>query len=178
MAKQGPKTDMIGCVVEVDQITFQYKVKQGEEWQVVEELKLDCNAVPDQLVDGDGFASMRAYGIRAFISDRTSQLRSDSIPKTETMAAMREVYEMLCQGLYRTKRSAGKKTSDLDLLAQAVADLKGLALEVATATVKALSKEKLDALRSNKQVADRVLELRKAVAAAEAVDLDDLLGDL
>lgn len=176
MAKQGTKTEMLKCVVGVDTVTFQHVKRTGEEWAVEQEMIIDCNSIPDKLEDGDSFASMKAYGIRAFLSDRTSQFREFGI--ASTMAEMGAVYLQLRSGVYRAKRKAAGK-SDLDLLAQAVANVKGLTFEVAKASVKALDKDRQDRLRKAPAIAEALAELAKATAQAETVELDDLFeGDL
>jgi hypothetical protein len=171
MAKVGTKTEMLRCNVGAEKLVFQHVERENEEWVVVAELEMACANVPDRLEDGDGFASMKAYGIRAFVSDRTSQFRSYGI--AHTMEEMQAVYNMLCSGVYRAKRKAGAG-NDLDLMAQAIADLKGVSIDRAKATVKALSKEQQASVRSNKEVAAKMLELRVEVDNAEVVDLGDL----
>lgn len=174
MAKQGSKTEMLKCIVTDKSVTFQHVKRAGDDWEVFEEMEVQCASVPDVLVDGDGFASMKAYGIRAFLSDRTSQFREYGIK--HTMQEMQQVAAMLQNGVYRAKRKASA-VSDLDLLAQAIAAIKGLSLEVAKASVKALDKERQDKLRSQPAVAAKMAELRSAVAEAETVELDDLFGE-
>lgn len=174
MAKQGTKTEMLKCVVTAETVTFQHVKRDGDNWAVADELNIACASVPDKLEDGDGFASMKAYGIRAFLSDRTSQFREHGIPAT--LAEMRAVYDMLCHGVYRTKRSAGKKVNDRDIVAQAIAALKKVSMEVATASVKQLTAEQFESLKVNPAVAAKVKELKAAVADAEVVDLDDLFA--
>ena len=173
MAKQGTKTEMLRCVVLEHAVTFEHVKRNGDNWEVVDSLVIDCNAVPSRLEDGDGFASMKAYGIRAFLSDRTSQFREYGISKT--LESMGEVYDQLKAGIYRTKRKATGK-SDLDLLAQAVANVKGLTFEVAKASVKALDKDRQDRLRKAPAIAEALAELAKATAQAETVELDDLFA--
>jgi hypothetical protein len=175
MAKQGTKTEMLKCVVGEALVTFQHVRRDGEEWKVVSELAIDCDAVPNRLEDGEGYASMKAYGIRAFLSDRTSQFREFGI--AGTLAEMSNVYEALKNGVYRTKRKSGGTKSDLDLLAQAVASVKGLTFEVAKASVKALDKERQDRLRKAPAIAEALAALAKATAAADTVELDDLFGE-
>ena len=174
MAKQGTKTEMLKCVVTVDTVTFQHVKRNGEEWQVAGELAIDCKSVPDKLEDRDGFASMKAYGIRAFLSDRTSQFREHGIQTT--LAEMGAVYLQLRSGIYRTKRSSSKKVNDRDIVAQAIAALKKVSMEVATASVKQLTAEQFESLKANPAVAAKVKELKAAVADAEVVDLDDLFA--
>lgn len=174
MAKQGTKTEMLKCVVTADTVTFQHVKRDGEEWKTVGELAIDCAAVPERLEDGETFASMKAYGIRAFLSDRTSQFREHGIQAT--LQEMAAVAEMLKSGVYRTKRSAGKKVNDRDVVAQAIAALKKVTMEVATASVKQLTAEQFESLKANPAVMAKVKELKAAVADAEVVDLDDLFA--
>lgn len=171
MAKQGTKTEMLRCKVTVDAVVFEHVKRDGEEWKVVDSLAVECANIPDKLEDGDSFASMKAYGIRAFLSDRTSQFREFGI--SSTLKEMTAVAEQLAAGVYRSKRKA-KKGNDIDLLARAVAELKQISIEVATATVKQLSAEKLAMLLANASVAEKMAEIKLATAQADAVELDDL----
>jgi hypothetical protein len=174
MAKEGVKTKQLRCTVNVDDIIFTHEVRVNGEWAVQEKLCFDVNAIPERLVNGDSYASMKAYGVRAFISDRTSQFREFGIPAT--MAGMREVYDLLLSGQYNAKRKVAGALN-LDKVAEALAELKGISQAKALASLMALTKEKRIEVAANEKVVAIMERLAMDVMDADVVDLDDLYGD-
>lgn len=178
MASKNFPNDRIVCNVEADQITFvwQKKVIEGtsETWQQQADLNIQCNEVADRLENGDSFASMKAYGIRAFLSDRSSDYRK--FGPEETMKAMASIYaETLAVGVYKAKRVTGGKAGGIDpLLVGAVAKLKKISDLQAMAALKAYSKDQREAIAKNPKVVDLMAELRAQAAQAETADLGDL----
>lgn len=178
MASKLFPNDRIVCNVLFDTVTFirQAKEIQGQEekWADQESFAIECAKVPDQLENGDEIASMKAYGIRAFLSDRSSDFRKHG--PAETMKAMREIYEAtLAVGIYKAKRATSAKAGSIDpLLVGAVAKLKKLSDLQAMAALKAYSKEQRDGIAKNPKIVELIVELRKATAEADTADLGDL----
>ena len=179
MATKRFPNDRITCEVLPQAVIFKHEVKavaNGEEvWQESSRFEIDCAAVSDKLENGDSFASMKAYGIRAFLLDRTSQFRE--FGPAVCMDRIREHFnDTLALGVYKAKRAASAPKGALDpLLAQAVADVKGIPLDQALASLKALTPEQRKQISSNAKIAERMAALRQETAEADIVSLDDLL---
>lgn len=169
------KNETLVCEVNVDSITFKHMERNSAgEFQVVGSASFACSSVPDMLENGDSFASMKAYGIRAFLNDRSSDFRKHGI--SAYMGAMQDVYDnLLVKGLYKAKRT-GKAPSVDTLLIQAIAQLKGISAAQAEVSVKALTKEQRAKLAANPAVANLMKELAQVKREAEATNLDDLLS--
>jgi hypothetical protein len=179
MATKRFPNDRITCEVLPQAVIFKHESKavaNGEEvWQENSRFEIDCAAVSDKLENGDSFASMKAYGIRAFLLDRTSQFREFG-PAVCMQRIQEHFSETLAVGVYKAKRAASVKAGSLDpLLAQAVAELKGLPVEQALASLKALTPDQRKQIASNARIAERMAALRQETAEADIVDLGDLL---
>ena len=179
MANKRFPNDRITCEVLPQAVVFKHESKavaNGEEvWQEASRFEIACDSVSDKLENGDGFASMKAYGIRAFLLDRTSQFRE--FGPAVCMERIREHFnETLAVGIYKAKRAATAKAGSLDpLLAQAVSDVKGIALDQALASLKALTPDQRKQIAANAKIAERIATLRQETAEADVVDLGDLL---
>lgn len=179
MATKRFPNDRITCEVLPQAVTFKHEVKaiaNGEEtWQENSRFEIACDSVSDKLENGDSFASMKAYGIRAFLLDRTSQFREFG-PAVCMQRIQEHFNETLAVGVYKAKRAVSAKAGSLDpLLAQAVSDVKGIALDQALASLKALTPDQRKQIASNAKIAERMAALRQETAEADIVSLDDLL---
>ena len=179
MATKRFPNDRITCEVTPELVVFKHEKKaiaNGDEiWQESDRFSIECSSVADKLENGDGFASMKAYGIRAFLLDRTSQFRE--FGPVECLRRIEEHYqETLAVGIYKAKRATAAPKGSIDpLLAQAVAELKGLPVEQALASLKALTPDQRKQIASNAKIAERVALLHQETAEADIVDLGDLL---
>lgn len=179
MATKRFPNDRITCEVTPQAVTFKHEVKAiangNETWQEVSRFEIPCDSVSDKLENGDSFASMKAYGIRAFLLDRTSQFRE--FGPAVCMERIQEHFnDTLAVDVYKARRAAAAKAGSLDpLLAQAVAELKGLPVEQALASLKALTPDQRKQIASNAKIAERMAALRQETADADIVDLGDLL---
>lgn len=179
MATKRFPNDRITCEVTPEAVCFKHEskvVSNGEEnWQMQSVFEIMLSSVADRLENGDGFASMKAYGIRAFLLDRTSQFRE--FGPAVCMERIREHFnETLAVGIYKAKRAASAPKGALDpLLAQAVSDVKGIALDQALASLKALTPDQRKQIASNAKIAAALAVLRQETAEADVVDLADLL---
>lgn len=179
MATKRFPNDRITCEVTPEMVIFKHEKKvvdkDQEVWQEADRFSIECDTVPEKLENGDSFASMKAYGIRAFLLDRTSQFRE--FGPVECLRRIQEHYlETLAVGIYKAKRATAAPKGSIDpLLAQAVAELKGLPVEQALASLKALTPDQRKQIASNAKIAERMATLRQETAEADVVDLGDLL---
>lgn len=175
MSKLRLAYDLINTVVNVALV----QVAEDESETVLKQFALDAAEYPESFTTGDEAVtkSLAGYGLQKLIQDRTSQVSGDVEKKFEAMLAEGE---RLKGGEWRAavERSAGGATPKADpILAQAVAELQGLTIPVATAALAAMDKEKLAKLRANDRVKAVVDRIREESKAAATVDLGDLLGD-
>lgn len=172
--KMATKNEMLDCVVGSTDIRFEHKVRdENGDFKVVDSIGFDLDTIPEQLVNGDGYASMKAYGTRAFLMDRSSDSRKYGIPAY--MEQMQHVFDTTLKlGLYKAKKAS--KAGGIDpLLVQAIASLKSIELNAAEVSIRALSKEQRELLSTNAKVKELMVELATDRATAEGVDLDDLM---
>lgn len=169
------KIEMLKCDLTVDTVTFTHMVRDGEEFKPSETtapLVINCGEVAESLINGEGFASMKAYGIRAFLNDRASDYRKYGIEAY--MDQMVEVFNTtLAHGLFKAKRAGKAKGLDTMLIA-AIAELKGLEYAVAESSLRKLTPEQLEVVTANPTVKAALAELAAKRAKAETVDLSDM----
>lgn len=147
---------------------------------IVGQIVANVDEVPDVFQTAGGESkSVKAYGINSLLQDRSSQAKGAA----EKFAYMQNEWNRLCtEGALwsEAKESSPKapKAARVDsLLAQAVAELKGLSVSVATAMLGKLDKEQLAKIASNEAVKAKVEELRaEAAEQADELSLEDLLG--
>lgn len=156
-----------------------------EEADVLKQAEFDSAQWPVAFVAGESTKTLAAYGLSKLLQDRTSQEKESPQAKFEAMLA--EAARLTtpdADGVYfwreaATRGATGSRgTRAIDsLLAQAIANLKSVSVLDASAALKAMDKDKLDALRSNAAVAAELERLKAEAKAADAsgVDLSDLL---
>ncbi len=152
---------------------------------IVKQAEFDSAQWPSAFISGEGTKTLAAYGLSKLLQDRTSQEKESPLAKFEAMlaeAARLTTPDENGQFFWReavARGSTGSRgTRAIDsLLAQAIANLKGVSVLDASAALKAMDKDKLDALRSNAAVAAELERLKAEAKAADAsgVDLSDLL---
>lgn len=122
--------------------------------------------------------TLAGYGLLKLIQDRNSQVSGDAQKKFEGMQA--EAQRLLETGDWRApvnRASGSGATPKADpILAQAVAELQGISIPVATAAIAKLEKEQIAAMKEKPAVKAKMDEIRQAAKDAEAVDLSDLLA--
>lgn len=181
MAKKTDPNQSNDTLVFADQVAFRWKTRSKADpskWEVQDSFVVKCDEVPDQLVNGDDFASMKAYGIRAFLCDRSSDFRKYGA-KAYFEAIQAAYASTLAVGVYKAQRESKARSAGLDpLLVQAIADMKRITPDSAIASLKALSPEQLAGLKKHAAVQAAIQAAREALAEAEAVDLTDLAGAL
>ena len=156
-----------------------------EESDVLKQAEFDSAQWPVAFISGESTKTLAAYGLSKLLQDRTSQEKESPQAKFEAMlaeAARLTTPDAEGQFFWReavARGSTGSRgTRAIDsLLAQAIANLKGVSVLDASDALKAMDKDKLDALRSNAAVAAELDRLKAEAKAADAsgVDLSDLL---
>ena len=175
MAKEGRKISQIACTMDHDNVTFLYQTRNDDDsWYTVESVKFDCSLVKDKVYeDGESFL---AYGVRAWLADRTSQFRKVG-SELEVLKAMQEYWAMATdptEPRWNQKRAGGNKTSIDPAMVRLIAELTGISEAVAMENVKKASKETLEALKV--KYAEQYQKIAKEIAKeAGSVDLNDLL---
>ena len=175
MAKEGRKISQIACTMNHDAVSFLYQTRNDDDsWYTVESIKFDCSLVKDIVYEnGESFL---AYGVRAWLSDRTSQFRKAG-SELEVLKAMQEYWAMATDAndpRWNQKRSVSAKASVDPAMVRLIAELTGISEAVAMENVKKASKEVLEALRI--KYAEQYKEILKDIAQeAGSVDLNDLL---
>lgn len=175
MAKEGRKNSQIACTMDHDIVTFLYQIRNDDDsWATVETATFDTNLVKDIVYEnGESFL---AYGVRAWLADRTSQFRKVG-SELEVLKAMQEYWEMATdpqEPRWNQKRASGNKASIDPAMVRLIAELTGISEAVAMENVKKASKETLEALKV--KYAEQYQKIAKEIAKeAGSVDLNDLL---
>lgn len=131
--------------------------------------------LPAVFADGDKEKSLAVYGLTKWLQDRTSSAANTD----EKFSEMAKYFtECLEKGLWKAPSVAKEKTSKASIdtyVVQALAELKGISLAVAMATLQKATKEVRDAVIANPKIAQKVAELKLADAeTAEEVGEVDL----
>ena len=175
MAKEGRKTSQIACNFIGSKVEFAYQIRnEDDSWATVETATFDTNLVKDIVYEnGESFL---AYGVRAWLADRTSQFRKVG-SELEVLKAMQEYWAMVTDPTdprWNQKRASGSKTSIDPAMVRLIAELTGISEAVAMENVKKASKETLEALKV--KYAEQYQKIAKEIAQeAGSVDLNDLL---
>jgi len=121
--------------------------------------------------------TLAGYGLLKLIQDRNSQVSGDAQKKFEGMQAEAERLKETGDWRAPVNRASGGATPKADpILAQAVAELQGISIPVATAAIAKLEKEQIAAMKEKPAVKAKMEEIRQAAKDAEAVDLTDLFA--
>ena len=175
MAKDGRKTSQIACVFLGTSVIFKYQTRNDDDtWSTVSKAEFDTNLVKDIVYEnGESFL---AYGVRAWLADRTSQFRKVG-SELEVLKAMQEYWAMATdptEPRWNQKRAVSAKASIDPAMVRLIAELAGISEAVAMENVKKASKETLEALKA--KYAEKYQAIAKEIASeAGSVDLNDLL---
>ena len=175
MAKEGRKSSQIACNFVDSKVEFAYQIRNDDDsWATIETAAFDTNLVKDIVYEnGESFL---AYGVRAWLADRTSQFRKVG-SELEVLKAMQEYWAMATdptEPRWNQKRASAGKASVDPAMVRLIAELTGISEAVAMENVKKASKEVLEALRI--KYAEQYKEILKDIAQeAGSVDLNDLL---
>ena len=175
MAKEGRKTSQIACNFAGSIVEFAYQIRNDDDsWATVETATFDTDLVKDIVYEnGESFL---AYGVRAWLADRTSQFRKVG-SELEVLKAMQDYWEMATdpqEPRWNQKRSVSAKASIDPAMVRLIAELTGISEAVAMENVKKASKETLEALKV--KYAEQYQKIAKEITKeAGSVDLNDLL---
>ena len=165
------KFDRMVCDLVGDVVTFTAETKIKGEWIAVAAKSFNYNDFTDSFPTGE---TIRAYGLRAWLADRTSQLRSSSKP-AEILEAMESYFEKCLQaGQWKLERSASGPQIDRALV-HMITTMKRISAVQAEAALKKLTKEDRETLKQ--RYAEQYKAAQQELKEAEQIDLDDLLGE-
>ena len=175
MAKEGRKTSQIACNFVGSKVVFIYQTRNDDDsWADVSKAEFDTSLVKDKVYeDGESFL---AYGVRAWLADRTSQFRKVG-SELEVLKAMQDYWAIATdpkEPRWNQKRAGAGKTSIDPAMVRLIAELTGISEAVAMENVKKASKETLEALKAKYD--EKYQAIAKEIAQeAGSVDLNDLL---
>ena len=141
MAKEGRKTSQIACNYIGSKVEFAYQIRyEDDSWATMETATFDTNLVKDIVYEnGESFL---AYGVRAWLADRTSQFRKVG-SEPEVLKAMKEYWAMATdptEPRWNQKRAGAGKASIDPAMVRLIAELAGISEAVAMENVKKASK--------------------------------------
>lgn len=139
--------------------------------EVERTLTINASEVPDNLKNGDTDESVKLYGIRKLLQERSSS-EKDTATKFETML---DTAELLKGGLWKSEEVRTRVAQIDPTFAQAVANVRGKPLAAIVGALQSLDKNQRDAMRSHPAV---VAEIERLKSEVESADVVDLLGDL
>jgi len=146
-------------------------VVQDETEEILRTLTISADEVNDMLKNGDADESVKLYGIRKLLQERSSS-EKDTDAKFDTML---ETAEILKDGKWKSDEVRTRVPQIDPVFAQAVANVRGKPLGKIVVALQNLSKEQRDAMRKHPEVVAQ-MEALKADIAAESDS--DALGDL
>ena len=139
--------------------------------EVLRTLTIGADEVPDNLKDGEDENSVKLYGIRKLLQERSS---SEKDPDTK-FDSMLDTAEVLKSGLWKSDEVRTRVPQIDPVFAQAVANVRGKPLASIVVALQNLTKEQRDGMRNHPEVI-REMEAIKSASAADAGG--DALGDL
>lgn len=121
----------------------------------------EYSELPEEIAD-----RVAVYGLGKVLQDRNSQVDADG-----KIAGMVKTYESLVSGQWKAERSVGARF--LPAVIEAIATVKGCSVAAAQAAYRALDDAQRVVLKEN--LAEEIAKVEAKRAAAEDVDLDDLI---
>lgn len=137
-------------------VTFKFLDKAGTT------ISCGLNDLPEHIV-----TALAVHGLSQKVGDSYASAQSVA----EAIGNAQEVWKNLVAGNFNVRNSTG------GILAEAVARIKGIAVEEAFTVLEALDEDKIDALKKNERVKATIAVIKGERAAAKAVSSgDDDLG--
>ena len=173
MSKANVKTTRMTCKYTADSVVYNHEITVNGDWVVEDTREYKLEELAGKVYeDGESKVSLAAYGLRALLADRTSQLRELG-PKA-VLEGMDGYYDLLKTGQWKaTRKAAGRARVDM-VLVEVVAKLKKCPLAAAEELVRKAPAETIEALKV--KYAKEYDAIAKKAADAEGADLDDLIG--
>ena len=130
----------------------------GETWsdenkQIIKTAELDAATIPDELHSGEKVFSLKQYGLKKIVQDRSSDEKDKAVKFDE----MLETYKQLQEGVWRVAGEArestprGSKSVD-PFLAAAVAEVSGKTILEVSVALQAKTKDERKALLEHPKV--------------------------
>lgn len=168
MAEKSPYR--IGWDLNTDEGTATATLKQKNEESGEMEV-LDSETFDVATIEQAGLGSQVAlYGLSKVLQDRAS---SESGP--DKLEAMKSEYDQLAQGQWKST-GGGQGSGGISPVVEAIANLKGISLNAAAKSYKALSKQQKEAVKANPQVAEEIERVKAERQSSGEADLTDLAG--
>lgn len=171
------KTTRMTCTYTATSVVYNHEVAKGEEWEVIGSKEYALAAIADRVFEGpkETQVTLAAYGLRALLADRTSQLRE--LGPAAVLEGMDQLYAALTEGQWNVTRKAAGRAARVDMvMVELIAKLKKIPASAAEEVVRKTEAGVLDAIKAKYQKEYDGLKA-KAVKAAGETDLGDLLGE-
>lgn len=168
------KTERMTCTYTAASVVYNFEREVEGKWVGVDSRKYEMADLTQKVYEGpkEEKVTLAAYGLRALLADRTSQLRE--LGPAAVLEGMDALYEVLVEGQWNVARKAGGgKRLDM-VLVELIAELKQISLGAAEELVKKTPAETIAAIIAKYQTRYNELKV-KAVEGASGVDLGDLL---
>ena len=136
---------------------------ESGEWDVVDSQTFDPAAVAES---AQGFVN--GYGLSKLMQDRSSAVPTGP----DKLAAMNEVFAMLCEGKLRAERTRGAAVVSAEV--EALAEIKGVDIPTIQKSLKKYTEEKRKEILSHPKVKAKAEEIRNRRDSTEEVDLESL----
>lgn len=173
MSKANVKTTRMTCKYTKDAVIYNYEITVNGNWVIEDTRGYSLAEIENKIYeDGETQVTLAAYGLRALLADRTSQLRELG-PKA-VLKGMDGYYDLLKSGQWKaTRKAGGAKRVDM-VLVEVVAKLKKCPLAAAEELVRKAPAETIEALKA-KYAKEYAAVEAKARSAEAGADLGDLL---
>lgn len=173
MSKANVKTTRMTCTYTNEAVIYNHEITVNGSWVVEDTRTYPLAEVKDKVYeDGEAKVNLAAYGLRALLADRTSQLRELG-PKA-VLEGMDGYYDLLKSGQWKATRKAGSAKRVDMVLVEVVAKLKKCPLAAAEELVRKAPAETIEALKV-KYAKEYAAVEAKARSVEAGADLGDLL---
>ena len=172
--KEGRKSTQLACDFTGNIVTFKQQTRNADDsWETVKQVEFDCEAVKDLVYEnGETFL---AYGVRAWLADRTSQFRT--LGEKAVLDAMQDYWKMATDPTdpqWTAKRSRSGSAAVDPALVRLISEMANISEMLALENVKKADKDMLSAIKA--KYASRYASIKQElINEAEGIDLNNLL---
>lgn len=170
------KTTRMTCTYTNAAVIYKHEVAKGDSWEVVDSRTYMMGDLDRTVFEGpnESAVTLAAYGLRALLADRTSQLRA--LGPAAVLEGMDQLYEVLKAGDWNVARKASAASRIDMVLVELIAKLKKIPASAAEEVVRKTPAETLEAIKV-KYAKEYEAMKAKAQKAASETDLGDLLDE-
>ena len=136
--------------------------------ELLRTMTISNGEVPDEVANGDESVSLKLYGIRKVLQERSSSATESLEAKFDTML---DTAELLKAGKWKSDEVRARAAVIDPTFALAVATLKNASMAQAVAALQALDKGARDALRRNPAIVAEIERIQAEAADAQILDL-------